>query len=95
MLLNKIQAGEKMIYDTLSELLEARFSQKAPEDTVIFIYDEDLSQLEELLTPGPDGERIFNAPLVFQKAAQLGYWCEADWDEKGGGFVFAPENRIR
>ncbi|MDY0162668.1 hypothetical protein [Desulfobotulus sp.] len=82
-----------MLYDTLQELLHARFSQKAPEDIVVFVYDEELAQLEELLSPGPDGRPIFNPPLVFQKAAELGYWCEADWDEKGGGFVFAPEAR--
>lgn len=84
-----------MFYDSLNDLLETRFGQKAPEDPVVFIHDEDLSRIEELLTPGPDGEPVFNPPLVFQKAAELGYWCEADWDEKGGGFVFAPETRKR
>ncbi|MCW7753574.1 hypothetical protein OOT00_06170 [Desulfobotulus sp. H1] len=82
-----------MMYDTLSELLEARFSKKAPEEPVVFIHDEELARLDEFITPGADGQSVFNAPLVMQKAALLGYWCEADWDEKGGGFVFAIDTK--
>lgn len=79
-----------MLFDTLKDLLEARFAAKQPEDPVVFVHDEDLADLAELTMPGPGGEAVFNPTIVAQKANELGYWCEADWDEKGGGFVFAP-----
>lgn len=81
------------MYDTLSELLEARFAKKPIQDPVVFILDEDLAEVDELQVPGPDGEMIYNPTFVSSKADQLGYWCEPDWDAQGGGFVFAPANR--
>ncbi|MDL2285898.1 hypothetical protein LJC24_00470 [Desulfococcaceae bacterium OttesenSCG-928-F15] len=78
-----------MLFDTLKELLEARFAVKKPGDSVVFIYDDELAELADLTMMGPEGEPVFNPALVVQKANELGYWCEADWDEKGGGFVFA------
>lgn len=78
-----------MLFDTLKELLEARFAAKRPEDPVVFIHDEELAEIMELTVIRPGGERIFNPSIVVSKADALGYWCEADWDEKGGGFVFA------
>lgn len=77
------------MFDTLKEFLEARFNAKKTEDPVVFIYDEELADLHELTIIGAEGERIFNPAIVIRKANELGYWCEADWDDKGGGFVFA------
>ena len=79
-----------MFYDTLQELLNAKFEAVTTHNPVVFVRDEELANCAELLVTTQEGEEVVNPVYLTQRANDLGYWCEADWDEKGGGFNFAP-----
>jgi len=72
---------------TLIEIIEEKEMMKNPSDPVFFISDDELNEIEEILSE-LDGKKIYDPIKLFNRAKHLGYWCEGDYIGETGGFVF-------
>lgn len=73
---------------TLKEFLEQRHNENQDSEKVFFITDAELNSIEEILTELEDGTKVFDPPLLSQKASTLGYWCEGDHKDNTSGYYF-------
>lgn len=72
---------------SFEELLELKDSLKK-DSRFFFVTDEELNEIEELLTTLENGEKVYDPVVLSSKASLLGYWCEADYTEESGGYIF-------
>jgi len=78
--------GGNMI--TLKEFLEQKHNENQDSEKVFFISDNELNSVEEILTELENGTKVFDPILLVQKTSNLGYWCEADYNDDTGGYYF-------
>ena len=70
------------------ELLEKKNNTNKNDGSFFFIGDSELNEIEELLTILEDGTKVYDPIKVTSSAIQYGYWCEADYIENEGGYIF-------
>lgn len=73
---------------TFLELLEEKEQENKTGDNFFFVTDSELNQIEELLTTLENGEKVYDPIRLVEKARILNYWCEADYTDTEGGYVF-------
>ncbi len=72
----------------LKDLLEKKNIEKKENTKIFFVEDRELNQIEELLVDIEGNKKLYDPVLLMEKATALGYWCEADYNDKSGGYVF-------